>query len=213
MTQFSIYKITNLINKKILFGQTVQEPSVRWAQYKWNWKKKHKNQHIYNAFSKYGIENFTFEVIDTNAKNMEQLNNLEIFYIEMWKTQDRNIGYNIQPGGLNKAMTEETKKKISDINRGRQTALGRKWTDEQRIKFSLATTGKKRSEEQKNNMKVARPSIAGIKNHNAKLTMIQVAEIIEEYKQGNITYKQLCKKYNVSYSTITKVLNGHSYKT
>ena len=46
-----------------------------------------------------------------------------------------------------------------------------------------------------------------------KLTNEVANTIREEYSKGDSTYKLLAKKYNVSYGTILKIIQGLSYKS
>ena len=46
---------------------------------------------------KYGIENFSIEILEECSK--EKLNEKECFYIEKFKSYDKDIGYNIGKGG------------------------------------------------------------------------------------------------------------------
>jgi hypothetical protein len=53
---------------------------------------------IYNSIKKYGFEAHTFEVID--LCNPEELDKLEIFYIDVYNTCKTSHGLNLTPGGL-----------------------------------------------------------------------------------------------------------------
>ena len=60
-----IYKITNLINNKIYIGQSV-DIKKRWATHKRQAfiKGKEYDKYLYRAIRKYGIDNFSFEIIE-----------------------------------------------------------------------------------------------------------------------------------------------------
>ena len=49
--------------------------------------------------------------------------------------------------------------------------------------------------------------------YDRKLTNEVANTIREEYSKGDSTYKLLAKKYNVSYGTILKIIQGLSYKS
>lgn len=57
-----IYKITNLVNGKMYIGQAV-DIEERWIRHKRDWKID-KTKVLYKAIRKYGIENFSFEIIE-----------------------------------------------------------------------------------------------------------------------------------------------------
>ena len=61
-----IYKIENLINHHVYIGLSKDIPN-RWRGHKSNYNNpncKDYNMVIYKAMRKYGIENFTFEIIE-----------------------------------------------------------------------------------------------------------------------------------------------------
>ncbi|MFA5759699.1 MAG: GIY-YIG nuclease family protein [Clostridia bacterium] len=116
-----IYKCTNLINNKVYIGQTIKGLECR--------KKKHEssknNQPIVLAITKYGKENFKWEIID-RAFSRSELNYKEIFYIKLFHSLAKfGAGYNIASGGSNgspwEGKNEEEKelyrKKISNTIR------------------------------------------------------------------------------------------------
>jgi group I intron endonuclease len=71
-----IYKITNNINKKVYIGQT-NNLKKRWNEHKRlgnsnNSSKKSINSKLYSAMKKYGVENFTIEVIEESTENYNE---------------------------------------------------------------------------------------------------------------------------------------------
>jgi group I intron endonuclease len=127
-----IYKATNLINGKQYIGQTIQSLAKRknshCAAYNTDWSL------LKTAIQKYGKDNFRWEVIDT-AQNIEELNSKEIFWISKLNTMIP-YGYNLDSGGKNKKLSEQTKKKISKAHQGK------KLTKEQKDKISKANKGR-----------------------------------------------------------------------
>ena len=90
-----IYKITNLINGKVYIGQSI-DIEKRWEDHKFYSGKE--NTAIQSAFKKYGISNFSFEVIEECLK--EELDAKEIYWIA--KYDSFNNGYNLTQGGMSK---------------------------------------------------------------------------------------------------------------
>lgn len=92
-----IYKITNLINNKVYIGQS--------TDIKRRWKDHHKEAFwdnspeyeypLYRAIRKYGLQNFSFEIIEECSKN--DLNSKEKFYITQYDSY--KTGYNQTEGG------------------------------------------------------------------------------------------------------------------
>lgn len=89
-----IYKITNLVNGKSYIGQSIN------IQQRW---KTHRNRYqvedtlLYRAIRKYGLDNFSFKVIEECQKN--ELNEREIYWIQYYDTTNREKGYNLTKGG------------------------------------------------------------------------------------------------------------------
>ena len=130
-----IYKITNIINGKMLIGLS-NDIIKRWNRHKSQLRNnKHKNTHLQHSWQKYGEQNFRFEII--LECSIEKLNEEEIRLIEENKTMDRNFGYNIMEGGFRPRISTETKQKM------RLAALGRKNSAESKRKNSLAHMGSK----------------------------------------------------------------------
>lgn len=86
-----IYKITNKVNGKSYIGQTRYTIEFRWKQH----QHKNDNTYFHNAIHKYGIENFSIEILE--KCNIEDLNSREIFYIAKYDTFKN--GYNLTIGG------------------------------------------------------------------------------------------------------------------
>lgn len=102
-----IYKIQNLINNKVYIGQS-HNVNRRIGYYK---RLECKEQpKLYRALLKYGIENFSIEVIDY-CFNQEELNDYETYWINFYDTI--NSGYNIKEGGANGLHSQSTKNKMS----------------------------------------------------------------------------------------------------
>lgn len=94
-THTGIYKLTNLKNKKIYVGQSL-DISERFRQHvKCGLGIDTPNNILYAAMIKDGVENFTFEVLEECDRTM--LNDRETYYIELYRAQE--YGYNMSKGG------------------------------------------------------------------------------------------------------------------
>jgi group I intron endonuclease len=107
-----IYKITNKINNKIYIGQT-NNPLLRWSQHKSNAKYDRGQQVITRAITKYGSDNFDFEVI-ASCQSQEDVNLTEEQMIAQYNSRNPEIGYNIDAGGNTTPRTPEVLQKISE---------------------------------------------------------------------------------------------------
>lgn len=133
-----IYRITNTINGKQYVGQTLHpDIHTRWNQHKRKCKTM-LGRCLFNAYVKYGIENFKFEIVCICFD--EACNELEKFYIEKFKTLYPN-GYNLKAGGKNSRHNEETKKLISETKKGVPSTVV--YTDEMRKARSQRNMGAK----------------------------------------------------------------------
>lgn len=89
-----IYKITNNLNGHCYIGKSTNI-SHRWIEHKCH--SKTEDCALYRAIRKYGIENFTFEVIQYALP--EELEELEQYYIDLYDTYKGKHGYNETAGG------------------------------------------------------------------------------------------------------------------
>jgi group I intron endonuclease len=107
-----IYKSTNKITKKIYIGQTKHTLDTRIKNHINESKTKSKRPFML-SINKHGIDNFTFELIDS-ANNLEELNDKEIYWINFYNSVSPN-GYNVTGGGQGKKMisTNELGERIS----------------------------------------------------------------------------------------------------
>ena len=94
-----IYKITNNINHKIYIGQS-QHCLDRWSEHKYCAKDSNNyrtQEHLYRSIRYYGIQNFSFEVIEELPCNKELLTTREQYWINYYNTLDPQYGYNEVP--------------------------------------------------------------------------------------------------------------------
>lgn len=100
MTIYAIYKFTNLVNGKVYIGKSMN-PEKR----KIDHIKAANNDSMFllpKAIRKYGIDNFSFEVIDTSATNKYEHNVLECYFIREYDcciNDGYDKGYNMTRGG------------------------------------------------------------------------------------------------------------------
>ena len=122
-----IYKITNTINNKCYIGQTIKYAEERWKEHKRSININHPNcinKTLYKAMRKYGIENFTFEVLQDNIETYEQLDKAEIYWINYYNSFVK--GYNETFGGQRYHKILPNKEIIEDYYKtrsARKTAL------------------------------------------------------------------------------------------
>lgn len=90
-----VYLITNLINNKKYVGIT-NDYKKRWSNHKCN---NDSTMAIAKAIKKYGVDNFKFEVIESNVP-LDEIDEKEKYYIEYFNSHvSSGCGYNISKGG------------------------------------------------------------------------------------------------------------------
>ena len=100
-----VYKIENNINHKIYIGQT-NNLERRIKEHRHD---KRMNHPIYNAIHKYGWDNFSVETLyfgeDYNTKEKE--------YIKLYRSNEKEFGYNIQNGGQDSSGENNPQSKLT----------------------------------------------------------------------------------------------------
>lgn len=198
-----IYKITNQINGKVYIGQA-QDVMKRWEEHK-KMSKYNNSKILYKAFKKYGIENFSFEVLE--ECEFDKLSELETKYIEMYDCYGSK-GYNMTMGGegsRGRYMSQEQKKNLSDMVKARN------WVGENNPNYgnhALAgenhfNYGKHHSTETKEKIgrtRLERGIGKGANNPSARKV------ICDNMIFGCI--KECANYYNTNYSTFKCYING-----
>lgn len=112
LDQSGIYKITNLINGQCYIGQSINIKK-RWQEHRrYKSKEPNTNKLLYKAFDEFGLDNFSFEVLEYCEKNL--LNEKEQYYIDYFNSIED--GYNMKLGGnFNNTISDETVDKIIEL--------------------------------------------------------------------------------------------------
>jgi len=200
-----IYKITNKISKKCYIGETTEEnPEERWKRHKYAISKGVGCPALRDAVIKYGIENFTFEVLiicfDENRYDHEKE------YIKKYNSVVPN-GYNILEGGAGggfkgKHHTPEMIEKIAAINRKRfEDPAERKKSSERAtlqmkdVRDSKVDWGKKVTSSEKYQLALKEKRVGG------------GAHVKEKAKEVNAKISAGVKKYFKTLDDSSKAVN------
>jgi group I intron endonuclease len=182
----------NTINNKIYIGKTnnINKRTMHHKLVAKYGKEKYKNSYSYfqKAISKYGIELFNFHILEQFNNEQEALDT-EMFYIEYFRSWDREFGYNISLGG-------------SGVS-------GYHHTNDTKNHLSKVMSGRKRKED---SIELTASKARGELSSNSKLTEAQVLEIINKYATGNFTYKDLSKEYGMSPQQLNRIVLGKQWK-
>lgn len=215
-----IYKITKKENGKSYIGQS-NNIERRFSE--------HKNRNemaIDIAIQKYGIDAFTFEIIEECS--LEQLDEKEIYWISYYNTYD-GFGYNCGPGGGDNRCESNGRTKLTnnDVIYIRQCYNEHKRRKEvyelfkDKLTFSSfakiwdGTTWKEIMPEvftEENKKYYMYEATNGDSSDNAKFTNEEVIKIRERYVNEDAKtiyndFKDRCK-----YQTFQQILWGRTYK-
>lgn len=183
-----IYKIENLANGKVYIGQSV-DIERRWRTHKESTYNKNKPSYNYplsRAMRKYGIENFSFEVLE--ICDTDKLDELEMEYISMYNSYinaENSNGYNQTYGG--------------DGNRGWKPS--KDWIENQKQKHKPEDCywyGKELSEETRQKMRENHADVSGENNpmwgkQHSEDTKRKISEINKGHKCSEETRAKLSK--------------------
>lgn len=135
--QSGIYKITNP-EGKVYIGKS-KDIDVRFDRYS-KYKTLRNQPKLFSSFDKFGFENHTFEIIDTNPE-------LEISYIQEYDSYKNGLNSNLGGGGVIKH-NKDTRKLISVVgkkNKGKRVNShwkGKKRSEKMKLKLSQSKKGK-----------------------------------------------------------------------
>ena len=226
-----IYKITNTINNKVYIGLS-KNIEDRWKTHKKRYKienDKEYEKHLYRSFRKYGIEAFTFEIIEECLE--EELSNREIYWISYFDSYAN--GYNETPGGEvicvggekhpNHKLTEQdvrcirnyynNKARRKDVynlykNQIGESGFAKIWKGETWKDIMPEVYTKENKEFHKHNT-----SNAGSSNGRARLTETEVYEIRLRRKNGE-KLSDVYQEYSdrMTYKSFTNVWTYQNWK-
>lgn len=199
-----VYKITNIFDNKIYVGQTSRSLEIRWAEHctqAFALSRIHKKTPLHNAISKYGKDGFNCEILAT-ATSIEELNELEIYFISKLDSLNKSIGYNLSTGGKNSLHSLDTKIKISAGH------LGKTLNDATKEKLRKINLGKKHSKETIEKIKASAALTGGSVEFKNKMSQILIEQWKNEDRRTQYSNKCQHKKrivdqYGVEYESIS----------
>ena len=117
-----VYCIRNRLNGKCYVGQTIMlPPRRRWIRHRGDARDKQAHMPIAFAISKYGKENFDFEVLCA-CKSQAELDWMERVYACVLNSFCPN-GYNLKAGAGRGSCSVETAARIGAAHRGKTVSL------------------------------------------------------------------------------------------
>lgn len=148
-----IYIITCLTNNKHYVGRAKNWRDRLVTHKGLLVKNKHPNAHLQNAVNLYGIDNFSFSILEEFPESY--LCAMEHYWCNLLNVHDRKYGYNIEPTSPfgRVSLSEETKLKISIFQKENPRKgvenpwYGKKHTEESKKKMSDSLMGRIISQE------------------------------------------------------------------
>lgn len=219
-----IYEILNIKNNKRYIGQSQKVRARLQKHRRLLIKNEHQNSHLQNAFNKYGIDSFSFNIIEYCS--IEELDFKENFYIKSYKSNNPYNGYNYRIDnrtnrGLKWSDEQREKMKAAIENnpwyknhtvpleiaeKAWEVTRNKVWTEEERKRHSEILKGTKVADTTK--MKLAQ---TGENNGCAKLKENDVKEIFYLLHK-NITQKIISEIFNISSSNVYMINKNKSWK-
>lgn len=152
-----VYEILNIVDGKYYIGSSVDIENRFKAHIKELDNNTHNNQHLQNAWNKYGKECFEFNVLEIVPS--DNLREREDYYIQMMSATNHDNGYNM----------------LSTSNIG----LGVSASDEVKAKISVACSGEKNGHYGKKHSIKTRERISAVKRQKSRQKWIDEKHICE----------------------------------
>ena len=126
-----IYSITHVESGKRYIGKSINI-EARWCRH----RSAKTNRHLVSAFEKYGIQSFSFEVIQAfESVDENAIADAELYWIDHFNTCNRDFGYNLRRDSSSLSEThQETRAKMREAWKTRPPI-----SDATRLKYSKAS--------------------------------------------------------------------------
>ena len=185
-----IYKIVNKLDGKYYVGST-KDFDTRWKEHIYDLDRNiHHNNHLQNAWNKYGKNNFEFIIVE-NVCDTTKLRVVEQTYLNIAKLNESHI-YN-----------------INWTSSGGDHFLGKKHTAEARHKMSTANKGRIVSEKTK---RIKKTQNTGNSNPNVDHSIYHWKNILTREIFTGTRY-EFRKTHNVSKYSDRDIMDGSCYRT
>jgi len=154
-----IYMFENKMNNKKYIGKTLRIKE-RYNEH----KRANDNSLFHSAIKEFGFDNFVFSILEevtleTKKSVNSKLNEIEKYYIALYKTRDKEYGYNVSCGGDGSSgclRSDETKQKISISKIGERNPMKRKEIRDKVSKSLIGRNGRKHTNETKQKISISK---------------------------------------------------------
>jgi group I intron endonuclease len=185
-----IYRAVLIEDGRIYIGQTIRSLKERISEHL------HRGLFYFNkAVIKYGVDGFKWEIID-KAYSQKELDEKESYYINLYKSNIKEFGFNLTSGGEHVNYSDDVRKRISESMMGTKNhRYGKSPSLETRLKTSIALKGKTAGEK---HYRYGKPS-----PNRKSIKCLETGEIFE-----SITTAATLK--NIGITSLSNCLNGRS---
>jgi len=218
-----VYCAVNQVNNKIYIGLTSQILKRRIATHICK-SKNPQNNYFHNALNTHGKDSFKWYVL-YQSNDINQLKEKETFYINEFKSNDREKGYNLSTGGECPVFNQESCEKISkkakerNLNGENNPFYGKKHSEETRKHLSKVRKGIrfssfcKHSEETKKKMSEIRKELCKDPQHILNMALAQKRKPLLCVTNGveYISMSSAAKELNLSLSGLKFHLNKKNH--
>lgn len=199
--QFIVYKHT-FPNGKVYIGITCKSFNVRWRK---NGSGYIQQKLVWNAIQKYGWNNIKHEILFTNL-TLNEASEKEKELIKEYKSNNYKYGYNQSVGGdcsaLGNHLKEETKKRISEANKGEKCFwYGKKLPNEMKNKISKSHKGLTAWNKGKPKTETEKLKIFNSSPNKRRIICVQTQIIYESIGEAS-------RKLNLDKTSISKCCKG-----
>ena len=191
---YIVYKHTSPSNK-VYIGITSMKPNERWN----NGEGYSRQAHFYSAIQKYGWDNFKHEILCEGLSKEDAINK-EIELIAYYNSNNRKYGYNQTTGGEHFKHSEETKRMLSELHKGKPLS------EEHKRSISNSEKGKKLSDETKELIRLNHAKYWTGRSGSKHITSKKVLCI-----ETNIIYgstREVQRECGIHYSCVSRCCNG-----
>lgn len=185
-----IYIIRNNSNSKVYVGQTKVDMKLRWKEHLRH--SDYGSQLINRAMKKHGKENFYMDLLENCL--LEEIDEREVYYIDLFDSTDKTKGYNVSIGGN----TPRFKRQIIDTELLLDLYLNQNWTLEKLGEHFKVTRYIIYTELINQKVEIRKRGLT-----NCKYNTISKSEILELFN-NNFSMRSAAKQVNMPYSTFRK---------
>ncbi len=214
-----VYCALNQTNNKVYIGLTSQTLKRRISMHIWK-AKSPKNNYFHNALNTHGKDSFKWFVL-YQSNDINKLKEKETFYINEFKSNDREKGYNLSTGGERPVFNQESCEKISKKAKERNLTgennpfYGKKHSEETKKHLSKVRKGiryspfTKHSEETKKRLSEIRKELCKDPKHILNMALAQKRKPLLCVTNGveYISMKSAAKELNLSLGGLKFHLN------